>query len=128
MKSDQTCMDADHSETAVAQKAIVQPSFDGQGYPTEETLLTIQHWTHTDHAGLFDFVKAAWRSDMGKFYEAWRGHDGERSWLMLCMSTGGWSGNESIIEALGRNTMFWSLRWEMSKRGGYYEFSMRKIG
>lgn len=38
------------------------------------------------------------------------------------VSTGGWSGNESIIYAMKANTLFWSMHWEQSVRGGHYRF------
>lgn len=38
------------------------------------------------------------------------------------ISTGGWSGCESVIRALQKNLLFWSVCWKFSKRGGYYEF------
>ena len=39
-------------------------------------------------------------------------------------NTGGWSGNEEIIDALQRNAMFWARCWEMSKRGGEHVFRL----
>ena len=38
------------------------------------------------------------------------------------LHTGGWSGNEEIIEIL-RKSLFWVLYWEKSERGGHYYFS-----
>lgn len=38
------------------------------------------------------------------------------------ISTGGWSGNEDIIEAMQDNQVFWSLHWLESRRGGHYKF------
>jgi len=35
--------------------------------------------------------------------------------------TGGWSGNEEVIDALQQN-FFWFLFWEKSLRGGHYYF------
>lgn len=39
------------------------------------------------------------------------------------VSTGGWSDNEKIIDAMRGNTIFWFLYWEQSRRGGHYIFS-----
>ena len=38
--------------------------------------------------------------------------------------TGGWSGNEDVIEALQQNLMFWSLFWEKTMKGGHYYFKI----
>jgi hypothetical protein len=40
------------------------------------------------------------------------------------MSTGGWSGNESIIDALAKNRLFWLVAWQESRRGGHYRFEL----
>jgi hypothetical protein len=40
--------------------------------------------------------------------------------------TGGWSENEAVIEAI-QESMFWTLYWEESKRGGYYKFIVPEI-
>jgi hypothetical protein len=38
------------------------------------------------------------------------------------LKTGGWSGNEDIINALQQNVVFWTKYWRTSKRGGFYAF------
>ncbi len=38
--------------------------------------------------------------------------------------TGGWSGNEDVIEALRRNLCFWPFFWEKSTRGGHFYFKI----
>ena len=45
----------------------------------------------------------------------------EQGKVIIELTTGGWSENEYIIDMLA-NTMFWSLWWQESKRGGYYKF------
>jgi len=42
----------------------------------------------------------------------------------LSLSTGGWSGNEDIIRALKKNFIFWSMYWQMNRRGGHYQFKI----
>ncbi len=91
---------------------MTEPEFDGQGYPTEETLKTIREWPSDNHAGLIYFCKAAW-----DFKDYVQKSDG--SWHF---STGGWSGNESIIEAMEANIAFWHRYWKQSTRGGHYVF------
>ena len=36
--------------------------------------------------------------------------------------TGGWSGNEDVISALERNSLFFALYWKKSEVGGHYFF------
>jgi hypothetical protein len=93
---------------------VRHPTFDRDGYPTDETLQAIRDWPHTDHAGLIEYVREAW-SDYGRMWE----QDG-----MLKLATGGWSGNESITSALSGNAIFMALWWESSHRGGLEVFRM----
>lgn len=87
---------------------------DNDGYPEEEELEQIRNWPHTDFKGLMEFVKTRWA------YASWGWSEPEPG--VFKISTAGWSGNESIIEALKGNTMFWMTSWESSRRGGHYEF------
>ena len=84
-------------------------------YPTEAELQTIRDWPLTDPRGLMAFVKSIWwSSDWG-----WA-EKGERYFI----STGGWSGNEEIISVLMEKSIFWSMYWTGSHRGGHYEFEI----
>lgn len=42
--------------------------------------------------------------------------------LVLKLSTGGLSDREDIVNNM--DTMFWTVCWELSKRGGHYEFKV----
>jgi len=87
---------------------------DPNGYPDEEELLKIEKWPYTDLLSLMAYVKERWRySDTPYWHE---------EGTTFQISTGGWSGNESLINALEANTMFWILCWESSRRGGHYVF------
>jgi len=93
---------------------MVEPSFDRDAYPTEDTLDAIRQWPHEDIPGLVAFVRKAWE------YEDYTKLSGRH----LELHTGGWSGNESLIEALRDNTMFWGLCWRREDRGGHFWFEL----
>lgn len=90
---------------------------DDDGYPTDEALDIVAAWPHTDIPGLIAFVRDLWR------YPNFWTDDGDR----LCISTGGWSGNESLIAAMQRNRMFWIMCWYRSMRGGHYDFDLSRV-
>ena len=95
---------------------MIAPTFDADGSPTEETLEAIMAWSYP-WAGLIDFVRAAWNHHYGRMWE----EDG-----VLKLATGGWSANEDVISALKDNLLFWTIRWESSRRGGLFELRMVK--
>ena len=84
---------------------------DENGYPDEEELEKIRTWDPTDPLGLLAFVCARW-------------HFGDWGWHVkghtYHLSTGGWSGNEDLINAMQANYVFWALCWHTSRRGGHY--------
>lgn len=100
-----------------------EPTFDGDGYPTEETLEVIRKWGD-DFEGLMQFVKRAWKHSDVYFETLENGIGYEFKNKIYHLHTVGWSGNESIIGALQDNMMFWALCWQESKRGGHYKFSV----
>ena len=91
-----------------------EPTFDKDGYPTESTLDLIRQWSFGDLRGLAEFVCEAWQ------YDDYANIDGDK----MELHTGGWSGNESLIEALQDNTMFWMRCWMKSERGGHFWFEL----
>lgn len=93
-----------------------EPTLDSDGHPSDETLELIKTWPHSNWPAMIEFIKKIWMFD-----SIWEEED------LLKMATSGWSGNESIIQAMQENWMFWSFCWELSKRGGYYEFDLKKI-
>jgi hypothetical protein len=95
---------------------------DKDGYPDDEELNKISNWDAKDFIGLMEYIYDLWKySDCG-YWEKEELLDGNT----YKISTGGWSGNEDIIEALIRNHLFWMLYWRQSKRGGHYIFSSVK--
>lgn len=98
---------------------------DQHGYPDDDELKKIAEWDILKKpvGELIDFVESIWRyADCGYFtrYNPMK-QTGKRV-LTLKISTGGWSGNESIIAALMSNSLFWLMYWYKSKRGGHYWF------
>lgn len=97
---------------------------DKDGYPDEHELKKIEQWDSRDLEGLMEYVKDLWKySDFG-FWKQTKNSFGHNEYRI---STGGWSGNESIIGALQNNLIFWGMCWLSSKRGGHYVFEVRKV-
>jgi len=104
-----------------------QPTFDADGYPTDETLEIIKKWPMKSglHANaLLDFVAAAWHwPDFGVSHElkpaeaeVVHAEPGDR---YLRLATGGWSGNESLIAALDHSMGAFGT-WRLSSAGGLH--------
>ena len=92
---------------------------DKNGYPEEHELKIISDWDIVKNpvTELIDYIKDRWQyADCGYFELR-----GKRI-LKLRLSTAGWSGNESIIQSLQENHLFWMVYWQKSKRGGHYWF------
>ena len=94
------------------------PEFDKDGYPTESTLDAIRSWDVTTDGiqSLIEFCIQAWYGPDMTYKNASDEYE---------FHTGGWSGNESIIEAMQENRLFWALSWYSSKRGGHYLFKLQ---
>ena len=90
---------------------------DADGYPDDQELARIQVWPTEDFRGLMEYVRSLWWNADWGWTQGMEDH--------YQISTGGWSGNESIIEALEMNSLFWSMCWVSSRRGGHYEFEVK---
>lgn len=119
----------------------------GEGYPSDAEMAMLREWDGTPRE-LLDFlggvwwpVGAPWLTVSAKVDENAGTSLGyvmrEGSWEPLGfgeqliafysvhLSTGGWSGNEDRIDALersGRLMDFWARYWQVTRRGGHYEF------
>ena len=94
-------------------------------YHTEKELKQIQNWDVKDAHNLVNRLRDMWQYN-DYFIENW-GLDhihNERPVLMLELHTGGWSGNEDIIEALQKHKLFWMMWWWKTERGGHYYFEV----
>lgn len=104
-----------------------EPTFDSDGYPTDETLERIKAWpieTNNDFGAVMDFAGRAWAHyGIWECIERWEDPDWPRfPQRVYRFSTGGWSGNESIVAAIEANQMlqiFGAWSWQ---RGGHYEY------
>ena len=98
-----------HDDFGSPHPVVRHPSFDADGYPTNETELAIKAWDFRDVDGWLAYIREAWNHHYGRMWE----ENG-----MIKMATGGWSGNESITHSMRENYILWSLLWESSHRGG----------
>lgn len=108
-------------------------TFDSDGYPTNNTLDTISNWVLKDQQSIIDFFKFA-ESAYNKHYGCWKIINNYNDLLALTyepftalkIATGGWSSNESVIQAMKANTI-WYIAWVVSARGGLYILNMDTI-
>lgn len=107
--------------------ALDLPLLDEEGYPTDHALDLIEKWYWTDERGWFDFIKELWYLRSWGWDEASVPNDYNPNKVVqqYRISTAGWSGNESIIRAMEKNSMLWHFTWVQSRRGGHYIFELR---
>ena len=100
------------------------------GYPSDEELETVRTWpvrSAADLTAAFEYVHRRWNwTDWGWHRASHRRREYRGAHLRRAyrISTGGWSGNESLIGAMQDNWMLWALTWRSSRVGGHYEFSI----
>ena len=113
-----------------------QDDLDEDGYPSDFALAKIESFSYEkDYNDLMQYIKSIWW--MPTF--GWRQSeptveicaslDGKNkiTKTLYTISTGGWSGNESIIHSLTQNKLFWSTSWVSSRRGGHYELEIKDV-
>lgn len=128
-------LEADKAAWAELKARLMQEEhIDDDGYPTEAALELIEKWHWSDCDGLLDFIKDIWHlaswgwSEINAQDLAVDDDDYDKEGgTLFFISTGGWSGNESIITALKQNTMPWHLTWVQSRRGGHYIFKRHEF-
>ena len=110
---------------------MTHPTFDVYGYPSKATLELIEAWPIEDAAGAgvqawLSYCREAWNHGVWELGQVtpeersvFRVADG--AWIHRC-ATGGWSGNESVLEAMSAHLPFWSLVFIARGRGGEYWF------
>ena len=90
---------------------------DADGYPADYTLDDIERY-RGDWNALLEHIRPLIDG------RGWIRRDGD-NWEI---ATGGWSGCESVIDALQRNRFFWGACWYSTRRGGLYEFHVEDWG
>jgi len=107
---------------------IVMQLLDKDGYPTKKTLKKISKWNvKKDPKGLIDLLLDVWQWGE-KMLIVRKGFSTglfRKAIMKIEMHTGGWSGNESIIEALKKHEYGLFLFYlEKEIRGGHYYFEI----
>ena len=111
----------------IARVPVTEVGFDRDGIPTDATLERISSWpikTNADFAVVMDFAGRAWSyPDRWECIESeadpdWPSHPKR----VYRFSTGGWSGNESIIAAIEANEIVQIVGAWSWRRGGHYEY------
>lgn len=101
-----------------------QAAIDDDGYPTDAALERVRTWPCERYGELMSLIKRLWRyGDMPSIFAESDTEDElhKRKVREYCLSTVGWSGNESIIHAMRENFMFWGLCWVEHRRGGHFK-------
>jgi hypothetical protein len=103
-------------------------------YPEDEDLKRVaEHkceWLndgkHPVFSPWFALIKSMWwMPDWG--WHEFDGFDDGDPVRVLNISTGGWSGNESLIGAMRQNFIGWSMTFYSIRRGGHYEFRFPRL-
>ncbi len=94
---------------------------DENNYPDEESLTQIREWDILTQGieGLLNLIEENTN---------WADRQIERSGknvIRYVYHTGGWSGNEEVIDALRHNFIFWSMFWTRHDTGGHYYFRIK---
>ncbi len=96
-------------------------------YPSDEELRRIREWAYDDPRGWFAFIKERWKhADVGYWREGHGCEEYDGAYDSYHLSTVGWSGNEELVGAMKENFILWGQHWEQSRKGGHYEFRVRK--
>ncbi len=95
-----------------------------EGYPEKRELALIKSWDYKDIFGLFSYIESRWTyTDM--FIKKWsKDKFLHRPTLFLTLCTGGWSGNEDLIDALLKNKMIANCVYSAWERGGKHCFEI----
>ena len=101
---------------------------DSDGYPTPKALRLVRS---TASPAVFEVLRGAWwmpdrgvQNTLSKAESAMVGRR-ERGNTLWRFATGGWSGNEELIDQFEK-TWTWRMTWRLSASGGLYIFEVPK--
>jgi len=111
---------------------IKNPTFDEDGYPSDETLRDISYWYTFNGYTPKEFLQFC-EGAFNKNYGSWQIVENYNNDLLndkpfdaLRIATGGWSGNESVVHQMEK-TIFWSVLWKASVCGGLFILDADRI-
>jgi len=93
---------------------------DKDGYPDEASLKAIKEWDFMEQ-GISGLLKLIEENTNWADRQI---HITGKNPVLFEYHTGGWSGNEDVIEALRGNLLFWPFFWQKSTRGGHFYFKI----
>ncbi len=109
-----------------------EPEVDDDGYPTDATLDRVKSWPCTSMQACLeamDYVGRAWY-----YPDYWDRKDGMPADYLpnytetrYTFSTGGWSGNESLVGAIEENFRLQAMGAYSWRRGGHYEYRFQLV-
>lgn len=104
-------------------------AMDDEGYPTDETCELVKNYSGPVLEFFAELHKAwhlaswGWHEENG-FQCGWRRRK-ENKVRRFHISTAGWSGNESLIDAMQQNYFLWHFSWVQERVGGHYIFEVK---
>lgn len=94
---------------------------DEHGYPTDEALDAIRHWSGTPQALVEDLLDPLFRPGAGVMVEAVT-DEWSRTDQRVSLITGGWSGCETVIGVIEHSML--GLYWQSSHHGGLHVYDI----
>ena len=95
--------------------------FDDQDcYPSDKALEHLAKFQPRNNNGfdeVWEYLRIMWRYPNGVTFE--RGEDTQE---LVRIWTGGWDGNEDLVDAMNLNYIIWPMAWLSSHRGGLFYF------
>jgi hypothetical protein len=106
---------------------VEEPLLADDGYPSEAELEKIKNWPPPEKDlfeldALMQYVHERWKYPT--FWEEDQVEEFGRPHRRYTFSTGGWSGNESLVTAMEENPVLSMIAPWSWQRGGHYEYRL----